>query len=65
MKTIFGYIICSLAAVVFCAVIFTSIAQPTPGNYPDTSLPLSTDTTVTTQSPHLSQPEELYEKTTK
>ena len=31
MKTIFGYIICCLAVVVFCAVIFTTIAQPVEG----------------------------------
>ena len=38
----------SLAAiVVFSAVLSIIVAQPTPGNYPDTSIPLSTDTTVT------------------
>ena len=47
MKTIFGYIICCLAVVVFGAVISITIAQPVQGNYPNTSVPLSTDTTVT------------------
>src|SRR6267143_386938 len=38
----------SLAAiVVFSAVLSIIVAQPTPGNYPNTSIPLSTDTTVT------------------
>ena len=47
MKTIFGYIICCLAVVVFGAVISITIAQPVQGNYPNASVPLSTDTTVT------------------
>jgi hypothetical protein len=38
----------TVAAVVFFSVVLSIMtAQPTPGNYPDTSIPLSTDTTVT------------------
>ena len=50
MKTITKLIYLGFASAL-CAVIFTSIAQPVQGNYPNASVPLSTDTTVPSVAP--------------